>query len=225
MKEINLKINEIVNILIIDDHKMVRDGLKIMLASLKKFIHFKVQEAESGEDALIKINRNNFDIAIIDYQMPGISGVETIYRILRSKPKMKILALSNYDELSYIQSMRDAGAHGYILKNIEPPEMLNAIKAIQSDNLYYCNDVAIKLIESADEKKSQEMHLKNTLTKREIQVLKMIAMEMTNDEIAEELYIAKRTIDTHRQNLLNKLHVKNTAGLVKAAYKLHLIED
>src|SRR6185312_15814333 len=176
MKEINLKINETVNVLIIDDHKMVRDGLKIMLASLKKFIHFKVQEAESGEDALIKISRDNFDIAIIDYQMPGISGVETIYRILRSKPKMKILALSNYDELSYIQSMRDAGAHGYVLKNIEPSEMLNAIKTIQSDNFYYCNDVAIKLIESADEKKSQEMHLKSTLTKREIQVLKMIAM-------------------------------------------------
>lgn len=217
--------NEVINILIIDDHKMVREGIKIMLASLKKYLNLKAQEAESGEDALKKIDRHDFDIAIIDYQMPGISGVETIHRILRSKPKMKILALSNYGELSYIQSMMDAGAKGYVLKNIEPPEMLNAIRTIQSGNIYYCNEVALKLIEAADEKNAHKILLESTLTKREIQVLKMVAMEMTNEEIAEELCVAKRTVDTHRQNLLNKLHVKNTAGLVKAAYRLHLIDD
>ncbi len=225
MREINFKTKDVVDILIIDDHKLVRDGLKIMLESLKKFIHFKIQEAGSGEDALTKIYRRNFDLAIIDYQMPGISGVETIHRILRFKPELKILVLSNYDELSCIQNMIDAGAKGYVLKNIEPPEMLNAIKAIRSDKTYYSNDVTIKLLEFADEKTSQKMHLEKTLTNRQIQVLKMIAMEMTNEEIAQELFVDKRTIDTHRQNLKNKLHVKNTAGLVKAAYKLHLLED
>ena len=198
MTEIKLKIKEVVNVLIIDDHKMVRDGLKLMLTSLRNFIHFKVQEAESGEDAMIKINHNSFEIAIIDYQMPGISGAETIYRILRFKPQMKILALSNYDEVPYIQCMMDAGAKGFVLKNIEPAEMLNAIKAILSNKIYYCNDVAIKLIESTEDKNSKKILAKNIITPHETEVLQMIAMKMTNDEIAQKLFVAKRTIDTHR---------------------------
>lgn len=225
MSEINLKIKEVINTLIIDDHKMVRDGLKIMLESLRHSIHFKVQEAESGEEAMIKINRSSFDVAIVDYQMPGISGVETIQRILRFKPQIKILALSNHDELSYIQSMMDAGARGYVLKNIEPAELLNAIKTIRSGKIYYCSDVAIKLLESSEEKNSKKIQVKKKLTSRQTEVLQMIVMELTNDEIAQKLCIGKRTIDSHRQNLINKLQVRNTAGLVKAAYKLNLVED
>jgi DNA-binding NarL/FixJ family response regulator len=181
---------------------MVRDGLKIMLASLNKFIHFRVLESESGEDAMIKINRNRFEVVIIDYQMPGIARAETIYRILsrilRFKPEMKILALSNYDELPYIQSMMDAGAKGYVLKNIEPAEMLNAIKTILADKIYYCNEVAVKLIESGEDKNSKKIRTHKILTRRETEVLQMIAMEMTNHEIAQKLFVAKRTIDTHR---------------------------
>src|ERR1035437_3544545 len=157
--------------------------------------------------------------------MPGISGAETIYRILRFKPEMKILALSNYDELSYIQSMMDAGAKGYVLKNIEPAEMLNAIKTILADKIYYCNEVAVKLIKSGEDKNAKSINVNKILTRREIKELQIIAMEMTNDEIAQKLFVAKRTIDTHRQNLINKLHVKNTVGLVKAAYKLNLVEE
>jgi len=220
----NSKIKETISLLIIDDHKMVREGLKIMLASLKNYVHFNVQEAECGEDALTKINRFNFDVAIVDYQMPGISGVETIQRILRSKPQLKILALSNYDELSYIESMMDAGASGFVLKNIEPAEMLKALRTILSDKIYYCNEVSIKIIEAAENKSAQKVQLGKILSTRETEVLQMIAMEMTNDEIGQKLFLAKRTIDTHRQNLINKLNVKNTAGLVKAAYKFNLIE-
>jgi len=120
--------------------------------------------------------------------------------------------------------MMDAGAKNFVLKNIEPAEMLNAIKAILSNKIYYCNDVAIKLIESAEDKNSKKILAKNIITPRETEVLQMIAMEMTNDEIAQKLFVAKRTIDTHRQNLINKLHVKNTVGLIKAAYKLNLVE-
>lgn len=155
---------------------MVRDGLKITLPSLNEFIHFKVLEAESGEDAMIKINRNRIEVVIIDYQMPGISGAETIYRILRFKPEMKILALSNYDELPYIQSMMDAGAKGYVLKNIEPAEMLNAIKTILADKIYYCNEVVVKLIESGEDKNSKKIRTHKILTRRETEVLQMIAM-------------------------------------------------
>lgn len=215
----------IINVLVIDDHKMIRDGLKVMLASLSKFQLFKLVEADSGEDAIKKISKNTFEVVIIDYQMPGLSGAETIQRILRFRPKMKILALSNYDELSYIQSMMDAGAKGYILKNIEPTEMLNAIKTILADKVYYCNEVAVKLIEAAENKKISKEKAKKILTRREIEVLQMIAMEMSNDEIARKLFVAKRTVDTHRQNLLNKLQVKNSIGLLRVAYKLDLVKQ
>lgn len=219
------KEREAVNVLIIDDHKMVRDGLKVMLASLKKFMQFRVLEAETGEEALTKKNLNGVDLMIIDYNMPGISGAETVYRVLRFKPQMKILALSNYDELPYIQSMMDAGAKGYVLKNIEPAEMLIAIKTILSGKNYYCNDVAIKLLDAQEEKTMQKIRSQKILTRRETEVLQMIAREMTNEEIAQQLFVARRTVDTHRQNLISKLHVKNTAGLIKAAYKLNLIEE
>lgn len=215
----------VINVLVIDDHKMIRDGLKVMLASLSKFQLFKLVEADSGEDAIKKISKNTFEVVIIDYQMPGLSGAETIQRILRFRPKMKILALSNYDELSYIQSMMDAGAKGYILKNIEPAEMLNAIKTILADKVYYCNEVAVKLIEAAEDKKISKEKAKKILTRREIEVLQMIAMEMNNDEIARKLFVAKRTVDTHRQNLLNKLQVKNSIGLLRVAYKLDLVKQ
>ena len=117
--------------------------------------------------------------------------------------------------------MMDAG----VLKNIEPAEILNAIKTILSDKIYYCNEVAVKLIESGEDKNAKSIHVNKILTRREIEVLQMIAMEMTNYEIAQKLFVAKRTINTHRQNLINKLHVKNTVGLVKAAYKLNLVEE
>jgi len=103
--------------------------------------------------------------------------------------------------------------------------MLSAIKTILSDKVYYSNEVAVKLIESTEDKNSKKISKEKMLTQRETEVLKMIAMEMTNEEIARKLYVAKRTIDTHRQNLINKLDVKNTVGLVKAAYKLKLIDD
>ena len=224
MAEFNAADKKLINVLIVDDHQMIRDGLKLMLNSLNKTILFKVFEAESGEAAITKIERNNnIDLVIIDYQMPGLSAAESINRILRFKPEMKILALSNYDELPCIQSMMDAGAKGYVLKNIEPAEMLNAIKTILSNKIYYCNQVSIKLLEFKEEQKHIIDHANQILTKREIEVLKLIAMEMTNEEIARQLFVSKRTVDTHRQNLVNKLQVKNTVGLVKVAYRMNLV--
>lgn len=217
-------VKKITRILIIDDHMMVRDGLKVMLSSFQHNMNFKVTEAASGEEAMRKLERMEFDLVISDYQMPGLSGAETVERILRFKPALKILALSNYDELPYIQRMMEAGASGFVLKNIEPAEMLNAIRTVLSGKLYYCSEVAVKLIDSPPEKIINTRELKSLLTKRELQILQMIYMEMTNDEIAHRLLVAKRTVDTHRQNLINKLHVKNTAGLVKAAVKLRLVE-
>jgi len=216
---------QVIETLIIDDHAMIREGLKMMLASLHKSMLFKITEAESGEEALIRISHADFKLVIIDYQLPGISGAETVLRILRYLPDMKILALSNYDELPYIQSMMEAGAKGFVLKNIEAAEMLNAIKATFADKIYYCSEVAVKLIDATQDKTKRTDAGLHSLTVREMEVLKLIAKEMTNDEIARALCVAKRTVDTHRQNLLNKLNVKNTVGLVKFAYKHKLVSE
>ncbi len=215
--------SQIIQVLLVDDHKMVRDGLRMMLGSLKKVLQFEIDEADSGEEALKKINRKEYQLIIIDYRMPGISGAETITRILRYRSDIKVLALSNYDELPYIQGMIDAGAHGYVLKNIEPAQLLLAIKTILSGKIYYSNEVATKIIEGPQKEIISNTERVQKLTKREIEVLKLIAMEMTNEEIAEALILGKRTVDAHRQNLLNKLNVKNTVGLIKFAYKAKLI--
>ena len=214
----------VITVLITDDHKMVRDGLKVMLNFLQPGLHFKITEAVSGADAIHQINHHEFDLLIIDYRMPGFTGAETVHRILRFKPDMKILALSSYNELAYIQSMMDAGASGFVLKNIEPAEMLNAITSILAGKIYYCSEAAVKLIDANQAKEISNQEAEALLTQREMEVLQMIAMEMTNEEIGKRLFVAKRTIDTHRQNLINKLQVKNTAGLVKVALRLKLVE-
>jgi len=213
----------VLQLLIVDDHKMIRDGLKVMLTSFKKTICFTVEEAETGEEAIKKIGKKDFQLVFMDYHMPGLSGAEAIIRMLRFKPGLKILGLSNYDELIHVQSMIDAGAKGYVLKNIEPAQLLTAIKTVLQNKMYYSNEVAMKMIEAFKKETVKTLWNKEGLTRREIEILKMIAMEMTNEKIAEKLSIGKRTVDSHRQNLLNKLHATNTVGLIKAAYKMNLI--
>ena len=212
-----------IRLLIIDDHQMVRDGIRVMLESRQHFMRFEIDEAENGEIAIRKILAKSFDVVLIDYQLPGLTGPETLQKIRLYKKDIKVLALSNYDEFSYVRSMINEGANGYILKNIEPSQLVHAIESVLSGKSYYSNEVALKLIESAKNSDKPESLEKSGLSNREVEILKMIAWEMTNDEIAKSLFISKRTVDTHRQNLLKKLRVKNTAGLIKAAYSFNLL--
>ena len=214
---------KLISVLIVDDHQMVRDGIKTMLKIQESVFRFKITEAESGESAIQKAKYNVFDLVIIDYQLPGLLGYQTIEQIKIHSPKMKFLALSNYEEISYVQNMLSAGAIGFILKNIEPIQLITAIKSVLENKPFYSSEIAMKLLNAEHVGKRTESIEKYNLTKREIQVLRMIAQENTNDEISEILCIAKRTVDTHRQNLLHKLRAKNTAGLIKAAYELKVI--
>lgn len=213
------------NILIVDDHKVLRQGLKKMLAPRKKELNIQITEADSGAQAILKINNNDFDLIIMDYKMSDTTGLETIRRIRRFKPLMKIIILSNYDELAYVESVRDAGAKGYLLKDIESVELFKAITTVLDGGIYYSNEIALKLIESKENNETANRLMKAKLTKREIEILKLIAMALSTKEIAEKLFISIKTVDSHRQNLLHKLNVKNTAGLVKAAYKMKLLDD
>jgi DNA-binding NarL/FixJ family response regulator len=219
------KKKDLVNILIVDDHKLIRQGLTKMLSSLKKYLNAQITEADSGAQAILKINQKDFNLVIMDYQMPDTSGLEIIRRILRFKPRMKIIILSNYDDLIYVESVREAGAKGYLLKDIESDELLKAITKVLEGSIYYSNEIALKLLESNENQKALSGLGTAQLTKREVEILKLIAMELSTPEISEKLFISKKTVDSHRQNLLHKLKVKNTAGLVKAAYKMKLLDD
>lgn len=207
--------------LIVDDHKMIRDGIRTMLESHDEKFNFIVTEAEDGESAVDMVIHNDYDIVLMDYQLPKMNGAETTKNMRRYKSKIKILALSNYDEYTYITNIMRAGAKGYILKDISSDELVVAIDTILKGKNYYANDVAIKLIdfESPTEKKGK----KKSITQREMQVLRLIASEMNNEQISKKLNIGRRTVDTHRQNLINKLDVKNTAGLIKKAYEMKVL--
>jgi DNA-binding NarL/FixJ family response regulator len=211
-------------ILLVDDHKMIRDGIKSMLESQENKYKFIIDEAEDGEEGLAK-SKANPHIIIMDYQLPKMSGAETAALILGSNPKAKILALSNYNEYMYIDKMIKTGVKGFILKNIGPEELLKAIETILNGSIYYSSDVAVKMMSfdnnSAQSKKTpKDNKLEEILSQRELEVLKCIGEEYTSEEIAKKLSISKRTVDSHRQNIMNKLNVKNIAGLVKYALPL-----
>lgn len=223
MKTSESKTGEIVKTLIVDDHPLVRDGLKAMLVSFKKELNVEIAEAESGEKALHYLNNSDADLIIIDYKMEGLTGAETIERILRFKPNVKILAISNYNEYRVISEMMDAGALGYVLKSIQPAQLLTAIKTVLAGKKYFCNEAALVMIGAAEDKKATKRMAYYKITARELEVLLLIAQGMTNIEIAEKLYLTRRTVDTHRQNLLKKMKVKNTAALVRLSAELNLL--
>jgi DNA-binding NarL/FixJ family response regulator len=211
-----------IKILVVDDHKMIRDGIRTMLETHKKEFNFTIDEAGSGEEAINKIIILDYDIVLMDYQLPKLNGAETLQQMLIYKSTTKTLAISNYDEQAYIKNFLQAGAKGYVLKDISPTELILAINTILSGKHYFTNEIAYKLTNANSSITSKKQNHFG-LTKRELQILELIVNEMTNDEIAEKLFLAKRTVDTHRQNLLNKMNVKNTVGLVKCAYEFNLV--
>jgi DNA-binding NarL/FixJ family response regulator len=212
-------------ILIVDDHRLVRDGIKTMLVTQADKYEFDISEAENSEIAFEKIRIEDFDIILMDYQLPDVTGPDAVIRILRQKPNAKILALSNYDEYTCISNMIDAGAKGYVLKNISPDELTIAIETILTGDTYYAKEISEKIDISKRERTKRKSQLaKYGVTERQIEILKLISIGMTNEEISTKLKLAKRTIDTHRQNLLVKLGVNNTAALIKKATDLSILE-
>lgn len=209
-------------ILLIDDHKMIRDGIRSMLESQENRYKFIIDEADNGEQGIAKAKvRPN--IIIMDYQLPNMSGAEAAAKILENDPSAKILALSNYNEYMYIDKMVKTGVKGFILKNIGPVELLKAIETILNGGNYYSIEVTKKLLsfdsnsQHASEDEAVKQKIESLLSAREIEVLKYIVNACTNEEIGKNLNISKRTAETHRQNILNKLDIKKTASLMKYA--------
>jgi DNA-binding NarL/FixJ family response regulator len=224
---------KIIHLLIVDDHPIIRDGLRNMLET-QRIYTFKVFEAENELQAIDVVNSQPIDVVIMDFQLPDKKGHEITATLLALNAKLKVLGLSNYDEYAYALDMLKAGARGYVLKNIGTKDLLAAISEIMDGKVYYSNEIANKLINhklkqllleedgnNAYKTKVQESGV--PLSVREMQIVRLIAGEYTNDEIAIKLALSKRTVDNHRQNMLNKLQLRNTAGLVRYAYQHGLL--
>lgn len=217
-----------INTLIVDDHPMVRDGLRMMLEVQNDPYSFSVDEAETGDEAIGKVRETDYDFVIMDYQLPDKKGDAITKEILEISPEVKVLGLSNYDEYVYAAQMLEAGARGYVLKNIDAKELVQAIEKIMANQMYYSADIANKLINHTlgGSKKGSDKSpkdLADQLSKREKEIIQLIVEQLTNEEISRRLDLSKRTIDNHRQNILSKLQLRNTAGLVRFAVENNLV--
>lgn len=216
-----------VNLLIVDDHYLIRKAIGAALSLPNDHqLGFTISESENGEQALEKVRAHYFHIALVDYSMPRMNGAETIQKIIKIRPSTRILGLSNFNQAHYVREMMSAGAKGYVLKNIEYPELITAIKTVLDGRKYVCNEVVEHLMHEGDEIVPANIPDRTySLTKREAEIVQLIARGYTSEQIGQKLFISKRTVEAHRLSLLHKLNVKNTAGLMKYLYSLSSTDD
>ncbi|KAA0968732.1 response regulator transcription factor [Pseudomonas sp. ANT_H12B] len=196
-----------IRVALVDDHSLVRDGIKALLAVMAPLE--VVGEAENGAEAIEMVGRCQPDLLLVDIGLKDMNGLE-LTRVLRSQyPTLKVLVLSMYDNNEYVSESVRAGASGYVLKNSPSREIIAAIEAIASGGTFYSAEIAQRLI--AD--KSTD----NELTPRESQVLSKMAQGLNNKEMARALDISVRTVETHRLSIRRKLSIDKPAALVKYA--------
>jgi DNA-binding NarL/FixJ family response regulator len=215
-----------IKVLLADDHKIIRIGLRGILEREEDME--VVGEAESGTEVVDMLQKTVTDVVLMDIDMGRSNGTETTRKVRAMFPDVRVLALTMHEEAEHIIYMLEAGASGYLLKNVGRDELLSAIRTVVQGNSYFSHTVSATLLKAITDLKSKPASTSkqtsgSPLSDREIEVLKLIAQEHSNGEIAEKLFISIRTVDTHRRNILEKLQVKNTAGLVKYAIEKALI--
>ncbi len=213
--------NEPINVLIADDHQMVIDGLRSLLQQETRYR--VVAEANNGQVAyeLIAANPKAIHFVLTDISMPLLTGPQ-LCRMLKSEfPHIQVLVLSMYNNAPAVKEAVLAEADGYVLKNAGRDELLKAMYRISDGGTYFSQDIIPIIYGQYHKQKVQDEQL-SQLTPREREVLALIVKELTSEEIAEKLFISKKTVDNHRQHLLEKTNSKSTVGLVKFAIKTGL---
>ena len=205
-------------ILIVDDHQILLDGIE---ATLHGVGDFKViGKCSDGNSALNFLNDNPVDIVLTDLYMPKMTGMELTQKVKKKFPNIKILALSVSYDVSIVHDLIDAGISGFIIKTIGRDELIEAIKTIAQGNIYFSREVSNEILRSLSNKSEEETY---HLTDREIEIVKLIAQEFSNAEIADKLCISERTVETHRKNIYRKTNTKTIVGLIKYAVEHKLI--
>jgi len=213
-----------IKVLIADDHKVLIDGIKSML--LQEETIQIVGEAANGEEVLKQMKSLEVDVILLDINMPKKDGIDTCKSVKQQHPKVKVIALTMYNEGSFIQAMLKNGASGYLLKNSGKDEIIKAIQTVYQDDTYFSEDVSKILMTSMipGTKKVKSTDFLPKLTRREKEILLLIIEELTTQEIANKLFVSLSTVETHRKNLLSKMGVRNTAGLVKVAFQRGMVD-
>lgn len=208
-----------IRIVLADDHQLFRNGLKILLDA---FDNFEVSaEAGNGEEVMQIISASACHIILMDIDMPVMDGIEATRRVTEINPEIKIIALSMYGEEDYYHRMVEAGAKGFLLKDSGINEVRDAIITVHNGGNYFSQELLQHVIQKIRSRETETRHA--NLSRREKEVLLKICEGLSNQEIAEQLFISKRTVDKHRANLLSKTASKNTASLILYAIKNKII--
>lgn len=214
-----------IKVIIVDDHKVFRKGLAIVIEDSKLAI--VVDECHSGEDFLEKILNTDCDLVFMDINLPGISGFEATLKALEIKNNFKIIAMSANDDIGSVNKMLNSGASGYLGKDVDYEDIHKAISNVIKGTNYFSNNILIKLSNniSQSNKNNENEILKLNLTKRELEVLELICKGYNNYQIAEKLFIAERTVEKHKANLYVKTDTDNALNLALFAFKKNIIQN
>ena len=209
-----------IKIIIADDHQLFRNGLKILLEA---FDEFEIcGEAVNGAEVVKILENTDCDLVLMDIDMPVMDGIDATRESLAIKPGVKVIALSMYGEEEYYHRMVEAGAKGFLLKDSDINEVKEAIVNVHNGGNYFSQELLQHVIQKIRSRETETKHA--NLSNREKEILYNICEGLSNQEIAERLFISKRTVDKHRANLLSKTNSKNTASLILYAIKNKIIE-
>lgn len=216
-----------IRIALVDDHSLFRKGLKVLLSSRKDFSI--VAEVGSGEEFLEVLMQAQPDVVFMDYAMPQMNGAETTRRALEMLPDMKVITLSMFGDNAYYSDMMSSGAKGFLLKDSEFNEVVEAVETVSAGGTYFSASLLESLSHSMRSRSvtsnvSSDIAEDDRLSDREVEVLVAICQGLSTQEIADKLFISKRTVDKHRANILEKSGCKNTASLVVYAIRNGFVE-
>lgn len=204
-----------IKVFIVDDHPLVIEGIKGLLQGEENYS--VIGSANYALEALEAFRQNLPDVVLLDINLPDLNGIELCERVKKEFPAIKVLGISTFKERSYITRLMEKGASGYVLKNVDKEELIEAIRQVAVGRMYFSMEAATAITTRGS---STQVPI---LTSREKEILVLISEGLTNKEIADQLYISPLTVDSHRKNLLAKFTVKNTAALVKLGIEHGLI--
>ena len=210
-------------IYLVDDHKLFREGLKLLL-STQDFVRH-IYEASNGSEFIENLSFVDCDVVLMDIEMPEMNGIDATIEAMKMKPNLKIIVLSMYGDEQYYYKMIDAGAKGFLLKNSGIDKVVTAIQKVAEGESFFSEELLVNILNNMRDNKSETPEtVDNDISERELEILYHVCKGLSNQEIADELFISKRTVDKHRANLLSKTGCRNTAALVMYAIKNNIIE-
>lgn len=211
-----------IKIALVDDHTLFRTGLRGLLSTREDFN--VVADFGSGVEFLKHLPELDVDVVFMDIAMPEMDGAETTQRALKLKPDMRVITLSMFGDDHYYSLMVQCGASGFLLKDSDIEEVYAAVDAVMAGDNYFSSVLYGSLTRNLSRKESAQVNDEDSLSEREIEILVEVCAGLSNQEIADKLFISKRTVDKHRANILEKTGCKNTANLVVYAIKNRLVE-